>query len=75
VYAYDARARRPLARRGHRALPRLLRGAGLLGTPPGASAGRHCHSTLSLAVIDCHGLGIYTETLQSCSHCIHFLSK
>ena len=24
-----------------------------------ASLGRHCHSTLSLAVVDCHSLGIY----------------
>ena len=26
---------------------------------------RHCHSILSLAVIDCHSLGVYTLTLLS----------
>ena len=30
-----------------------------------ASPGRHCHSTLSLAVIICHSLGIYTVVLWS----------
>ena len=29
------------------------------------SPGRHCHSTLSLAVIDCSSLGIYTVILLS----------
>jgi hypothetical protein len=30
-----------------------------------ASHGRHGHSTLSLAAIDCHSLGIYTVILRS----------
>ena len=29
------------------------------------SPGRHCHSTLSLAAIGCHCLGIYTVILRS----------
>ena len=28
------------------------------------SQGRHCHSTLSVTVIDCHSLGIYTVILH-----------
>jgi hypothetical protein len=31
------------------------------------SRGRHCHSALSLTVIDCHFLGIYTVVLLSFS--------
>ena len=30
-----------------------------------ASRGRHCHSTLSLVVMDCRSLGIYTVILLS----------
>jgi ABC-type multidrug transport system fused ATPase/permease subunit len=56
--------------------PRLaLEGADIV-TPRGEaiatgrpSPGRHCHSTLTLAVIDCHSLGIYTVILLPLLSC------
>ena len=39
-----------------------------------ASPGRHCHSTLSLSVIDCHSLGIHQYVVILLSW-LSFLSK
>jgi hypothetical protein len=33
------------------------------GAPRGGSPGRHCHSTLALAAIGCHSLGVYAVIL------------
>ena len=43
--------------------------------PGWPSPGRHWHSTLSLAVIDCHAVGIYTVMLLSSLRSCHFVCR
>ena len=54
-------------------LDKLSRKGTVIAEDGAASPGRHCHSTLPLAVVDCHSLGTYM--IYSCWHCCHFLSK